>query len=142
MRRLFALLQVLGGLTAVASPAAAQSAIAPLPSGVTLRVHGSGMTITGVLYQQSVDSVWVRARGNDQAVRGIATGRITAVEQAKPAYLKSVLVGTALGAGLGAVLYTVSAHNDHDIFVGFSVIAGAVAGSLFPHTDWSPVPLH
>jgi hypothetical protein len=141
MRRLFALLLVLGGLAAVASPACAQT-IALLPSGVTLRINGPQSKITGVLYSQSVDSVSLRPRGDNETIRTIAVSRITRVDQAQPAYVKSVLVGTGLGVLLGAALYPITSHNDHDIFIGLSVISGAVAGVLFPHTDWVPVPLH
>jgi hypothetical protein len=141
MRRFFALLIVAGSFAAVASPASAQS-LAALPSGVTLRVHGPQSYITGVLYQQSVDSVWVRARGDDAPVQGMAAANITRVEEAQPAYAKSVLVGTGLGVLLGAALYPITAHNDHDVFIGFSVLGGAFAGLLFPHTEWVPVAIH
>jgi hypothetical protein len=141
MRRIYALLFVSLGLAAVAAPASAQSAIAPLPSGVTLRVRGPNTSITGVLYQQSVDSVWVQQRGANQPVRGIAVSQITRVDREQPAYVKSVLVGTGLGILLGAALYPITSHNDHDVFIGFSFIGGAVAGLLFPHSDWVPVSL-
>ncbi|HVA56912.1 MAG: hypothetical protein WBQ26_09590 [Gemmatimonadaceae bacterium] len=141
MRRIVALLLVAAGLCVVARPAAAQSSgIAPLPSGVTLRVNGPGSTITGVLYQQSIDSVWLRPRGENEAVRAIAVSRITRVDAAQPAYAKSVLVGTGLGLLLGAALYPITSHNDHDVFIGLSLVAGAAAGLIFPHTDWTPVP--
>ena len=141
MRRLFTLLLVLGGLAAVGSPAAAQ-VLAPLPSGVTLRINGPQAHLLGVLYSQSVDSVSVRKRGDNQPVQTIAAANITRVEQAQPAYAKSVLVGTGLGVLLGAALYPITSHDDHDLFIGLSVIGGAVAGLMFPHTDWVPVRLH
>ncbi|MDE3152181.1 MAG: hypothetical protein KGL93_08035 [Gemmatimonadota bacterium] len=140
MRRFFAFLLGLG--FAAASPAAAQSVVAPLPSGVTLRIHGPGSSITGVLYQQSVDSVWLRRRGSDAAIRGIAVANIQRVEEAQPAYALSVLAGTGLGGLVGAALYSVTAKNDRDLTVGLSVITGAVMGLLFPHTNWVPVRLH
>lgn len=142
MRRFFAFLIVIGGLSAFAAPASAQSAIAPLPSGVTLRINGPGSDLVGVLYQQSFDSVWVRQRGNNQPIRSIAVSRIVRVDQARPEYAKSVLVGTGIGLLVGAALYPITSHNDHDVFIGLSVIGGAVAGLLFPHTGWSSVPLH
>ncbi|MDE3128382.1 MAG: hypothetical protein KGL38_10280 [Gemmatimonadota bacterium] len=142
MRRFLALLLAVAGLTAGARSAAAQSAIAPLPSGVTLRVHGPQTMITGVLYQQGLDSVWLRAGGGSRQIRGVAISQITRVEQAHPAYVRSVLLGTGLGALLGAALYPVSAHNDHDVVIGGSVLAGAMFGLLFPRTDWVTVPLH
>ena len=142
MRRFFALVIVLGGLAVAASPASAQSSIALLPSGVTLRINGPGSNLIGVLYQQSLDSVWVRPLANNQDPRGIAIPQITRVDQAKPEYGKSILVGTGIGLLVGVALYPITAHNDHDIFIGLSVIGGAVAGMLFPHVSWVPVPLH
>jgi hypothetical protein len=142
MRRFFAFLIVFGGLAALAAPASAQSTIAPLPSGVTLRINGPGSKLIGVLYQQSIDSVWVRPRGDNQPIHGIAVSQIVRVDQARPEYAKSVLVGTGIGILVGAALYPITSHNDHDVFIGLSVIGGAVAGLLFPHTGWSSVPLH
>jgi hypothetical protein len=150
MRRIFALLLAFAGLAAGAQSAAAQSAITPaaqstialLPSGVTLRIHGLNSSITGVLYQQGIDSVWVRPLGTGPATRAMATSAITSVQRARPAYVRSVLMGTGLGAVLGALLYSVSSHNDHDIVIGGSVLAGAMAGLIFPRTDWISVPLH
>ncbi|MHB1862692.1 MAG: hypothetical protein ACYCVL_06930 [Gemmatimonadaceae bacterium] len=140
MRRFLALALLFVGLAVAARPASAQG-IAPLPSGVTLRIHGPQTAITGVLQQQSMDSVWLRPRGANQVTRSIAVPLILRVEQARPAYTKSILVGTALGIALGAALYPVTSHNDHDVVIGLSVIAGAVTGIMFPHTDWVPVPL-
>jgi hypothetical protein len=142
MRRLFALSIVFAGLATVAAPAAAQSAIALLPSGVTLRINGPGSDLVGVLYQQSLDSVWLRQRGNNTIVRSIAVPRIQRVDQARPEYVKSMLVGTGLGVLVGVALYSVTPHSDHDLYIGLSVIGGAVAGLLFPHTAWKSVPLH
>ncbi len=142
MRRFFAFLIVIGGLTAIGTPASAQSAIAPLPSGVTLRINGPGSNLIGVLYQQSLDSVLVRPRGNNETVRSIAVSRIVRVDRARPEYAKSILVGTGIGVLVGAALYPITSHNDHDVFIGLSVIGGAVAGMLFPHTGWVPVLLH
>jgi hypothetical protein len=142
MRRFFALLIVCGGLAAVASPASAQSAIAPLPSGVTLRINGPGSNLIGVLYQQTIDSVWVRPRGDNQVPRSIAVPQMVRVDQAKPEYAKSILVGTGIGILVGAALYPMTSHGDHDLFIGLSVIGGAVAGMLFPHTSWVPVTFH
>ncbi len=141
MRRIVALSLAVAALCVAARPALAQSAgIAPLPSGVTLRINGPASNLTGVLYQQSVDSVWLRSRGADQAVRAIAVPAVTRVDQARPAYTESVLVGTGLGILLGAALYPITSHNDHDVFIGLSVMVGAAAGLIFPHTDWIPVP--
>ncbi len=142
MRRFFAFLIVIGGLAAVAAPASAQSSIAPLPSGVTLRINGPGSNIIGVLYEQSIDSVWVRPRGDNTMIRSIAVSRITRVDQERPEYAKSILVGTGIGILVGAALYPITSHNDHDVFIGLSVIGGAVAGMLFPHAGWVPVLLH
>ncbi len=141
MRRFFALLLVGAGLAAGAHPAAAQSTIAPLPSGVTLRVHGPQTTISGVLYQQGLDSVWLRSEGGTQTVRAVAVSQITRVEQAHRAYARSVLIGTGLGALLGAALYPASSHNDHDLVIGGTVLTGAMLGLIFPRIDWVPVPL-
>jgi hypothetical protein len=140
MRRLFALVLTLGGLLAVATPAAAQT-IAPLPSGVVLRVHGGGASATGVLYSQSADSVWLRQDNKAESLRGFSVSQITKVEQAKPEYAKSLIVGTAAGLLLGAVLNPIVSPGDRDIAMGFSVIAGAVAGLVFKHTHWVQVPL-
>lgn len=142
MRRFFAFLIVIVGLAAGAAPASAQSTIAPLPSGVTLRINGPGSNLIGVLYQQSIDSVWVRARGENESIRSIAVSQITRVDRARPEYAKSVLVGTGIGILVGAALYPITSHNDHDVFIGLSVISGAVAGLLFPHTGWVSVLLH
>ncbi|HET7631757.1 MAG TPA: hypothetical protein VFK16_05495 [Gemmatimonadaceae bacterium] len=140
-RRFLALLLALGGVAALA-PAATAQAIAPLPSGVVLRVHANQSIMTGVLYAQSVDSVWLRQRGDRVAVQGAAISQITRVERAHPEYVKSLLVGTALGGVLAAALYTITSPGDRDMAVGFSVIAGAVAGLVFPHVGWAQVPLH
>lgn len=142
MRRFFALLLVFAGFAAAARPAAAQSTIALLPSGVTLRIHGQGATISGVLYQQGLDSVWLRSRAGDQTIRGIAIPAITSVERAQPAYAKSVLLGAGLGILVGAALYPSTSHNDHDVVIGSTMFAGTLLGLLFPRTDWIPVPLH
>ncbi len=142
MRRFFAFLIVIGGLAALAAPASAQSSIAPLPSGVTLRINGPGSKIIGVLYQQSIDSVWLRPRGENESIRGIPVAQITRVDEARPEYTQSILVGTGIGILVGAALYPITAHNDHDVFIGLSVIGGAVAGMLFPHTGWVRVLLH
>jgi hypothetical protein len=143
MRRIVALSLAIAASSLAAGPAAAQSAgIAPLPSGVTLRVNGPGSSISGVLYQQSLDSIWLRQRGGDQEVRAIAVSQVASVEQARPAYTASVLVGTGLGILLGAALYPITSHNDHDVFIGLSVMVGAAAGLIFPHTDWIPVSFH
>lgn len=141
MRRIFALVLVLGGLAVVGSPAVAQS-LAPLPSGVTLRINGPQSHLMGVLYSQSVDSVSVRQRGDNEVVHAIAATSITRVEQSKPAYVKSMLIGAGLGVLLGAALYPITPHADHDLYIGLSVIGGAVAGLVFPRTDWVPVTLH
>lgn len=142
MRRFFALLLVGAGLAGRPHTAAAQSTIAPLPSGVTLRVRGPQTLTTGVLYQQGLDSVWLRSNGAARTIRAVPVSRITGVDRAQPAYARSVLLGTGLGALLGAALYPVSSHDDHDIVIGGSVLVGAMAGLLFPRTDWIPVPLH
>ncbi len=142
MRRFFAFVLVFAGFAAFAAPAAAQSEIALLPSGVTLRINGPASHLEGVLYQQSVDSVWLRARGENAVPRGIAVSQIRSVDQAHRDYARSILVGTGLGALLGAALYPITAHNDHDIFIGLSVIGGAMAGLIFPHVSWVPIPLH
>ena len=142
MRRLFACLIVIGGLAAVAAPASAQSSIALLPSGVTLRINAPGSNIVGVLYRQSIDSVWLRPRGDNEPVRSIAVSQIVRVDQARPEYAKSILVGTGIGILVGAALYPITSHNDHDVFIGLSVIGGAVAGMVFPHTGWVRVLLH
>jgi len=140
MRRPFTLSLAFVGMYIVA-PAASAQVIAPLPSAVTLRINGPASHLIGVLYQQSVDSVWLRPRGSDQATRGIAVSQIMTVEQAQPAYAKSLIVGTVIGIAVGAALYPITSHNDHDVFVGLSVLTGAVAGMMFPHIDWVPVPL-
>ncbi len=141
MRRIVALSLAMAVMGAAARPVAAQTAgIAPLPSGVTLRVNGPGSAITGVLYQQSIDSVWLRERGGNQAIHSIAVPGITGVELSRPQYTQSVLVGTGLGILLGAALYPITSHNDHDVAIGFSLLAGAAAGLLWPHTEWVPVP--
>lgn len=140
MRRILALAFLFVGLAVSAGRASAQG-MALLPSGVTLRIHGPQTVITGVLEQQSIDSVWLRPRGANQITRSIAVPLIRRVEQARPAYTKSILVGTGLGIALGAALYPITSHSDHDVVIGLSVVAGAVAGILFPHTDWVPVPL-
>ncbi|MGH7669530.1 MAG: hypothetical protein ACRENQ_08535 [Gemmatimonadaceae bacterium] len=142
MRRLFACLIVIGGLAAVAAPASAQSSIALLPSGVTLRINAPGSNIVGVLYRQSIDTVWLRPRGDNEPVRSIAVSQIVRVDQARPEYAKSILVGTGIGILVGAALYPITSHNDHDVFIGLSVIGGAVAGMVFPHTGWVRVLLH
>lgn len=141
MRRLLALVLVFAGLAAGAHPAAAQAPLAPLPSGVTLRINGPASHIAGVLDRQSVDSVWLRPRGENAMTRSIAVANITRVEMARPAYARSVLMGTVLGGLLGAALYPIVSHNDHDLAIGLSVIAGAAAGLMFPRTDWIPVAL-
>ncbi len=142
MRRFFALLLVFAGLAAGAQPAAAQSGIALLPSGVTLRIHGQGTTISGVLYQQGLDSVWVRSGGGNQAIRSLAVSQITSVEQAHREYTKSVLMGAALGILAGVALYPTTSHNDHDVVIGSTFFVGTMLGLIFPRTDWIPVPLH
>lgn len=142
MRRFFALVLVFAGFTVAAAPAAAQSAITALPSGVTLRINGPASHLEGLLYQQSVDSVWLRASGRNAEPRGIAVSQITSVDRAQPQYVKSILIGTGVGALVAAALYNVTVKGDRDIAVGFSIIGGAVAGMLFPHIDWVPVPLH
>lgn len=142
MRRFLACVIVLGGLAAAAAPASAQSSIAPLPSGVTLRINGPGSNLIGVLYRQSIDSVWVRLRGDNEPVRSIAVSQVVRVDRARPEYAKSILVGTGIGILVGAALYPITSHNDHDVFIGLSVIGGAVAGMVFPHTGWVRVLLH
>jgi hypothetical protein len=125
----------------LAAPPARGQSVQQLPAGVVLRITSQNQTISGLLIAQTSDSVWLEPLPHSNVPQVTSIAGIQHVERGQLEYIRSMLIGSGIGAVVGTLVYVGHVQRDRGVAFGSSIAIGGVIGLLRPGTRWLPVPL-